>query len=102
MSNRVLIFGDGGKAKELARMIASGDTQAIMPIEQHDEQIRADEVRKFAEWLINSKYLGICNDGFMYDVSDSNFKCKISSIDEVLAEYELGQVKKEIEENKNE
>lgn len=46
MSNRVLIFGDGGKAKELARMIASRDTQVIMPIEQHDEEIRADERAK--------------------------------------------------------
>lgn len=57
MSNRILIFGDGGKAKELARIIASNrDTQVIIPIEQHDEEIRADERRKFVKWLVNKGY----------------------------------------------
>lgn len=80
MSNRVLIFGDGGKAKELARMIASRDTQVIMPIEQHDAEIRADERRKFAEWLANGNT-------FIRRIGTD----KLTTIDELIAEYEKEQ-----------
>lgn len=60
-------------------------------LDDFESEIRAEERRKFAEWLINSKYHGICNEGFMYGVSDLHFKFNISSIDEILAEYEKEQ-----------
>lgn len=72
---------------EIARTLSDIKTD----IAKHDTEIRADERRKFAEWLINSKYHGICNEGFMYGVSDLNFKFSISRIDEILAEYEKEQ-----------
>lgn len=49
-------------------------------------QALADERRKFAEWLMKSKYIFVGRDGFTH-----NFHEKTVSLDEVLAEYEKEQ-----------
>lgn len=51
-----------------------------------EKGIRVNERRRFAEWLMNSKYIFVGRDGFTHD-----FHEKTVSLDEVLSEYEKEQ-----------
>ena len=55
MKAKVLICGDGGKNKELARLIAKCNFPIIIPIEKHDTELLDKLAEKFIEWDSNVK-----------------------------------------------
>lgn len=86
MNKKVLIYGDGSKNKEVARLIAKCNSSAIIPIEEHDSEL----LNKVAEKLQEK----ICyeNCGIRKCIFEKD-KCPwYRCVNEVIAEIKEGMI----------
>ena len=92
MSLRDRLTSDKQRARYDKNYNSFEETFTMKELEEHDEEIRADERRKFAEWLDKSykyslsKIVTCCVED--EDEDYYSYRYKIVSIDEILSDYE--------------